>query len=55
MYTLHKPVHCHFKRSLVVVGDIDELWLMDLADMQSMHMVFDTCSFVLTFSSYKHG
>ena len=32
-YTLHKPVRCHFKRNRVIVGGIDELWQMDLADM----------------------
>ena len=35
-YTLHKPARRHFKRNRVIVGGIDELWQMYLADMQSM-------------------
>ena len=34
-YTLHKPARRHYKRNRVIVGGIDELWQMDLADMQS--------------------
>ena len=33
-YTLHKPARRHYKRNRVIVGGIDELWQMDLADMQ---------------------
>ena len=35
-YTLHKSARRHFKRNRVIVGGIDELWQMDLADMQTM-------------------
>ena len=35
-YTLHKPARRHFKRNRVIIGGIDELWQMDLADMQTM-------------------
>ena len=34
-YTLHKQACRHYKRNRVIVGGIDELWQMDLADMQS--------------------
>ena len=32
-YTLHKPIQHNFKRSRVIVGGIDQLWQMDLADI----------------------
>ena len=35
-YTLHKPARRHYRRNRVIVGGIDELWQMDLADMQSI-------------------
>ena len=35
-YTLHKPARRHYKKNRVIVGGIDELWQMDLADMQTM-------------------
>ena len=35
-YTLHKPARRHYKRNRVIVGGMDELWQMDLADMQTM-------------------
>ena len=35
-YTLHKPARRRFKRNRVIVGGIDELWQMDLADMQPL-------------------
>ena len=34
-YTLHRPARRHYKRNRVIVGGIDELWQMDLADMQA--------------------
>ena len=34
-YTLHKQARRHYKRNRVIVGGIDELWQMDLADMQA--------------------
>ena len=35
IYILHKPARRHYKRNRVIVGGIDELWQMDLADMQA--------------------
>ena len=35
-YTLHKLARRHYKRNRVIVGGIDELWQMDLADMQTI-------------------
>ena len=35
-YTLYKPIQRNFKRNRVIVGGIDQLWQMDLADVQSM-------------------
>ncbi len=35
-YTLHKQARRRFKRNRVIVGGIDELWQMDLADMQPL-------------------
>ena len=35
-YTLHKPARRPYRRNRVIVGGIDELWQMDLADMQSI-------------------
>ena len=40
-YTLHKPIQRHFRRNRLIVGGIDELWQMDLADMQSMEKFND--------------
>ena len=55
-YTLHKPVRRHFKRNRVIVGGIDELWQMDLADMQSMQKFNDGYRYLLVcidvFSKY---
>ena len=35
-YTLHKQARRRYKRNRVIVGGIDELWQMDLADMQAV-------------------
>ena len=40
-YKLHKPVRHHFKLNLVIVGNINELWQIDLADMKSMEKLID--------------
>ena len=40
-YTLPKPTRRNFKRNCVIVGDIDEQWQMDLADMQSLKQYND--------------
>ena len=55
-YTLHKPIHRHFKRNRVIVGGIDQQWQMDLADMQSMQKCDDGYRYLLVcidvFSKY---
>ena len=55
-YTLHKPVRRNFKRNRVIVGGIDELWQMDLADMQSLKEYNDGYRYMLVsidvFSKY---
>ena len=55
-YTLHKPIQRHFRRNRVLVGGIDELWQMDLADMQSMQKFNDGYRYLLVcidvFSKY---
>ena len=55
-YTLHKPIQRHFRRNRVFVGGIDELWQMDLADMQSMQKFNDGYRYLLVcidvFSKY---
>ena len=55
-YTLHKPARRHYKRNRVIVGGIDELWQMDLADMQTMPAENDGYRYLLVcidvFSKY---
>ena len=55
-YTLHKPARRHYKRNRVIVGGIDELWQMDLADMQAMAAENDGYRYLLVcidvFSKY---
>ena len=55
-YTLHKPIQRRFRRNRVLVGGIDELWQMDLADMQSMQKFNDGYRYLLVcidvFSKY---
>ena len=55
-YTLHKPIRRHFKRNRVIVGDIDQQWEMDLADMQSIQKFNDGYRYLLAcidvFSKY---
>ena len=55
-YTPHKPIRRHFKRNRVIVGGIDQQWLMDLADMQSMQKFNDGYRYLLVcidvFSKY---
>ena len=36
VYTLHKPRRIHYSRNPTVVGDIDQQWQADLADMQQV-------------------
>ena len=55
-YTLHKPVCRNFKINRVIEGGIDQQWLMDLADMQSMQKFNDGYRYLLVcidvFSKY---
>ena len=55
-YTLHKPARRHYKRNHVIVGGIDELWQMDLADMQTIAAENDGYRYLLVcidvFSKY---
>ena len=55
-YTLHKPARRHYKTNRVIVGGIDELWQMDLADMQTMAAENDGYRYLLlcidVFSKY---
>ena len=55
-YTLHKPARRHYKRNRIIVGGIDELWQMDLADMQTMAAENDGYRYLLVcidvFSKY---
>ena len=55
-YTLHKPARRHYKRNRVIVGGIDELWQMDLADMQTIAAEDDGYRYLLVcidvFSKY---
>ena len=55
-YTLHKPARRHYKRNRVIVGGIDELWQMDLADMQAIAAENDGYRYLLVcidvFSKY---
>ena len=55
-YTLHKPARRHYNRNRVIVGGIDELWQMDLADMQAIAAENDGYRYLLVcidvFSKY---
>ena len=55
-YTLHKPARRNFKRNRTIVSGIDELWMMDLADMQSLKQYNDGYRYLLVcihvFSKY---
>ena len=55
-YTLHKPARRHYNRNRVIVGGIDELWQMDLADMQTIAAENDGYRYLLVcidvFSKY---
>ena len=55
-YTLHKPARRHYKRNRIIVGGIDELWQIDLADMQTMAAENDGYRYLLVcidvFSKY---
>ena len=46
-YTLHKPIHRHFRRNRVIVGGIDHQWQMVLADMQSLQKYNNGYRFLL--------
>ena len=46
-YPLHKPARRQFKRNCVIIGGIDKLWQMNLADMQSMAKENDGYQYLL--------
>ena len=46
-YRLHKPARRRYKRNRVIVGGIDELWQMDLADMQPVSTENDGYRYLL--------
>ena len=56
VYTLHKPRRIHYSRNPTVVGDIDQQWQADLADMQPMSRQNSGNNYILTvidcFSKY---
>ena len=52
-YTLHKPARRHYKRNRVNVGGIDELWQMDLADMQAIATENDGYRYLLFCMGYS--
>ena len=48
VYTLHKPRRIHYSRNPTVVGDIDQQWQADLADMQPMSRQNSGYNYILT-------
>ena len=54
-YTLHKPARRHYRRNRVIVGGIDELWQMDLADMQPVSADNDGTAIYLCASMYSQN
>ena len=56
MYTLHKPLRRHYKRSRVIVPFIDAQFQADLVDVQSLSRYNKGCKYLLTcidiFSKY---
>ena len=56
VYTLHKPMRLHFTRRRTLVSQIDDVWQMDLVDMQEYQKDNDGCKYLLTcidvFSKY---
>jgi len=48
VYTLHKPRRVHYSRNPTVVGDIDQQWQADLADMQHVSTQNSGFKYILT-------
>lgn len=48
VYTLHKPARKRFKRNRVMVGGIDQIWEMDLVDLQSIKKYNNNFKYILT-------
>ena len=48
IYTLHKPVRCHFKHRCIVVGWPNQPWQADLVDMSRLKKVNDETTSILT-------
>lgn len=46
-YTMHRPSRKRFKRNIIVVDGMDELWDMDLMDMNNVSQYNDGYRFVL--------
>jgi transposase InsO family protein len=57
-YTLHKPVRRKFQRNFYTVSNINDVWELDLADMQNIAQYNDGVKYLLTcidcFSRYAH-
>ena len=55
-YTLHKPIRHSFRRRQIFSKGIDDLWQVDLVDMQSLVLHNDGVNYLLTcidtFSKY---
>jgi len=48
VYTLHKPRRVHYSRNPTVVGNIDQQWQADLADMQDVSRQNSGNKYILT-------
>jgi transposase InsO family protein len=57
-YTLHKPVRRKFQRNFYTVSNINDVWELDLADMQNIAQYNDGVKYLLTcidcFSRYAY-
>lgn len=47
-YTLHKPARRNITRNKVIVFAVDEVWQMDLCDMQNIKQYNDDAKYILT-------
>ena len=48
VYSLHRPVQKQFRRNRVVVGSVDDVWEIDLIDMQSLKNYNSNYRYMLT-------
>jgi transposase InsO family protein len=57
-YTLHKPIRRKFQRNFYTVSNINDVWELDLADLQNISQYNDGVKYLLTcidcFSRYAH-